>query len=144
MSTKLKIPVNMSIQWPSKCVVCNVQTGSTGSISKRKIVGSKFLFVAVTAEYITRKIEYPICLKHKIARIVAKVFLSFILSVFFGTGSLITYDCKFILIFLVSIITLVICFKYNPIKIREVDPDYLTVIIKNDEYARELSMLNRL
>ena len=126
------------IRWPDKCAWCGGKPTMKYEISGRGLIGGKFRLFSATMEYGKVEAEYPVCQKHGLwltgihtAHLVSFLgmvlgwivhyWLSLVLGgVFFWTGRL------------------------NLISIRGVTAHFYTMVIRNDDYAREFALLNNL
>jgi hypothetical protein len=102
------------------------------------------------------EVEYPVCRKHFFWSMGIKI--GYLVSYVGIVLSLILINPLFIYLFLFSTILISIGFiilllstgmfllsiVLDPVRIRKVRKDFYTMIIRNEEYAREFAMLNSL
>lgn len=151
MSTNIRISTNAPYQWPSKCVICKKDTNVKNSLKFYITAGFSYYLIWATYKYTVHHIDYPVCQKHKILIKMAYFFYCLSIGGIFLSGIFIAYFYLIgelnIYIILLPIILFAIAMvfrNYAPIRLKNPKPDFTTLIIKDDQYAREFSMINGL
>jgi hypothetical protein len=135
---KFRISREKPIRWPNKCVWCR-----NNPIMRYPLVRKV-------------EVEYPVCRKHFFWSMGIKI--GYLVSYVGIVLSLILINPLFIYLFLFSTFLMSIGFiilllstgmfflsiVLDPVRIRKVRKDFYTMIIRNEEYAREFAMLNSL
>jgi hypothetical protein len=125
---EFRIDREAPIRWPDKCVWCS-------DIPTKKM--------KTQAGWIWQKrvkVEYPLCGKHYFLIKGTQIIDWIIFLIWASPLSRMPYDLIFPIMLLVIWI---LSIKLKPVKIR-VSGDFYTMIIRNDDYAREFAMLNDL
>jgi hypothetical protein len=155
---KFRISRKQTLKWPNKCVCCGDR-----AIVKYSAVGIGFLvprYISFSVdEYEEYKrvrvaVEYPVCRKHyfwslgiNVAYLVfyGGMFFSFFCLLFilqFDTLGI--YILRGLLLPLPFAVMLILAIVLQPVRIRWVRRNFYTLIIRNEDYAREFAMLNHL
>lgn len=147
----------IGIQWPNKCVCCGDR-----AIVKCSAVGKGFgswytLFGVNEYEEYRRErvvVEYSVCRKHFFWSLGINVaclffyggmFFSFCYLLFILTfDTLGIYILRGLILPSSFAIVLVLAIILQPVRIRWVRKDSYTMMIRNEDYAREFAMLNNL
>ncbi len=149
---KFRISRGKSINWPNKCVCCGNKP-----ITKYTAVGRGYLVPRVRIfepdEFYSERVavKYPVCKKHynsclgmQIACFgsIAGISLNFIIStipMLFGV-----FQGIIVLLYLIFSAMFIFSKVLRPVRLRWVRRDFYTMIIRNDDYAKEFAMLNGL
>jgi len=158
---KFKISKGEEMRWPNKCVTCGGNATTSYKAYGSSLAGYEFKLIFHKISYHTVDISYPICLTHKYIVLITRLlyFLSFFSIIFSGiyvsmfiasfiasNSTLIPLRIGLIIcaIFLISIITFILSFKLQPVRLKDIGKYFTTVVIRNEQYAQEFALLNGL
>lgn len=151
MSSKFKVSIDAPLEWPNKCAVCGGYATTTYEAYGGAFRGLSFMIPEADIKTKELGISYPICLKHKYTTKMVRMlyFISFLAMFFSVFTALMLYKMESVVsspalaIFLISVITFIASVKWQPVRLR-LKNHFATLIIRNDQYAREFSALNSL
>ena len=151
MSSKFTISLGTPLRWPNKCAIC--EENATTTYTAHGGAFERISYMIILTEIKTKKpgVTYPICLKHKYITMLIRMlyFISFLAMLYSGLVALVLYtkgpvvSSLALAIFLISAITFIASVKWQPVRLR-VGHHSLTLVIRNDQYAREFSLFNNL
>ena len=138
--------------WPNKCVTCGGNATTSYTASRNQLAGYEFKFFL--HEY-KEAISYPICQTHKYTIMIIRLlyfisFLSIIFSGIFVLGftvlTLVPPKMGLIIcaIFLISIITFIVFFNLQPVRLKNTGKYFTIIVIRNKQYAQEFARVNSL
>ena len=151
-----------SIRWPNKCVTCGGNAITSYTAYGSSLAGYKFKLISHEISYYKEGISYPICQTHKNIVMVARLlyFISIISTFLFGLYSLlfiistvtdspiipVSFETGliFCVIFLISILVFIKVMNLQPVRLKDVGKHFVTIVIRNEQYAREFASLNNL
>jgi hypothetical protein len=150
MSKKLKVSANITLSFPTKCIICGEITDGLYYTYQIQIKKLSWYVIFFNVSYSTKRIFYPICIKHKILTMMFThlYWMTFLTStgLFLATISLYLLDKRIdyimVLFFIGSILLLLISFFYRPLRIENLGDYYMTLVFKNNEYANEFALKN--
>ncbi len=157
MSSKFTIRTIDTVNWPNKCVTCGEIPTTKYKAYGSALAGYKFKIYGQAVEYFKQGISYPVCLKHKYTTMIIRLiyFASFIAMLFGGLRVFVGIipiasdmplgvklsDWFF---FAVSIAAFIITIKLHPVRLKDPGIHLFTIVIRNELYAKEFSLLNNL
>lgn len=125
------------IRWPSKCVWCHKESVESYTIFGIGIVGDERIMAEWNKLEIA-KVSFPVCKKHW--------WWSLGMQTAYAVSFLgILFSCIIhpILLFISAGIFLLVV-RLHPVKVKGVTTDFYKVVIRKDDYGRELALLNGL
>ena len=154
---QFKISRGESMRWPNKCVTCGGNATTSYMAYRSQIAGYKFKLFFHEISLNKEAISYPICQTHKYTIMIIRLlyFMSFVSIIFSGiyvlmfiasNSTLIPLKIGLITcaIFLISIITFIVSFKLQPVRLKDAGKYFTTIVIRNEQYAQEFALLNSL
>jgi hypothetical protein len=138
-------------------VTCGGNATTTHMAYGSSLAGYQFRLIYHKISYRKADISYPICLTHKYIVLITRFvyFLSFISIIISGiyvlgfiasNSTLIPFRTGLAIsaIFLISIITFILSFKFQPVRLKDIGEHFTTVVIRDEQYAQEFALLNGL
>lgn len=155
MSSKFRIRHSESVKLPNKCILCGAQPQTEYKIHGSTFSGAAFFIYSSRISYSKMNIPIPVCSKHYFVIMLMRIFLfvSFTGMIVFGIPTVLSFldptifqemPVVFYFIFFVSLIIFIISMKLQPIKIKDIGEHFFTLLIENDEYANEFSLINKI
>ena len=154
MSNKFRISHSQSVQLPNKCILCGAHPRTEYKISGSTLSGASFYLLFTGVKYETMSIPAPVCLKHYYVILLMRILLavSFVVMIPFGIPLFISvflheldgFPAFMYIILFVSIAIFILSLKFQPIKLKNIGEHFFTLIIRNDEYADEFSLINNI
>lgn len=125
------------ICWPNKCVWCRKESTANYTIFGIGIIGDKEI-LAEWNKLEMAKVSYPVCQKHWWWSLGTQT--AYLVSFL---GILFSWIIHPILLFIFAGIFLLVA-RLHPVKIKGVTRDFYKVVIRKDDYGRELALFNGL
>jgi len=158
-----KISKGEEMRWPKKCVTCGGNATTSNMAYGSSLAGYKFKLILHEFTHNTVDISYPICIKHKYTVMIIRAlyYISGFAMLVFGLLTFVflvllianvpdSYlfnhqeGLKFCFIFLISIIAFIVLWKLQPIRLKNIGEYFITIVIRNEQYAQEFALLNGL
>ena len=146
---KFKISREKKLSWPNKCVCCGGNPIMRYPVVGKGYSGSRYSLVG-DREYKSEKIvvEYPVCRQHffwslgiQTAYLVLVVPIA-LSSIMFVGALLFGFISIYWVVSLIFVAMLILSNLLQPLRVKRVRRNSYIMIIRNEEYAREFSMLN--
>lgn len=155
MSNKFRIGHSKSVKLPNKCILCGTQPQTEYKIHGSTLSGLAFFLYFSRISYRKMNIPIPVCLKHYFVIMLMRIFLfvSCTAMIVFGIPIVFSFvdpsifpniTVTYFVIFFISLIIFSISLKLQPIKLKDIGEHFFTLLIRNDEYANEFSLINKI
>lgn len=154
MSNKFRISHSHSVKLPNKCILCGAHPQTEYRIHGSTLSGFSFFVYFSRISYRKMDIPIPVCLKHYFVIMIMRIFLfvSCTAMVVFGIPvfvslidqSIFSYSTIYFFIFFISFIIFILSLKLQPIKLKDIGEHFFTILIRNNEYADEFSLINKI
>lgn len=158
MGSKFIVKSDHALKWPNKCVTCGATATTTYKAYGSAFAGLSFKMFYHRIRYWKGHISYPTCLKHKYTTMMIRLlmFISFTAMIIMGIYIFLLLVLPeseisdippieyFIFLFLISFVIFIASIKWQPLRLKDVGPYFITIVIRNEQYAREFSLLNKL
>ncbi len=152
MSIEVKLSPNASIVWPDKCIQCGHPSNKKDTTYKARYRGKGYYLVLLTYSQQLFKITYPVCFKHKVFAKFCRFFFWLLLVplIVLGLSTLLQYfvdgkfDLRVAIYFFVVLIIFILTIKLQPLRIKKISDDGMTLVFKNEKIAKEFSLANHL
>jgi len=151
------------MRWPKKCATCGGNATTSYVAYGSSLARYKFKLILHEFTHNTADITYPICIKHKYTLMIIRALYyilgfamvafglwTFIFLVFLISNVPDSYfsnhqeGLKVCFIFLTSIIAFIVLWKLQPIRLKNIGEYFITIVIRNEQYAQEFALLNSL
>jgi hypothetical protein len=151
MPKKFKLRLQDPIHWPQKCAICLRPCNSTAKAHGGTFAGLSIGPYTPQINYFKAHALFPICTKHKWLNMLYRIimFTSCLASIFSGMSIIGSHIdnaniTKPTFYFLSSIIILFISIQLQAVRIKNIGQYFITLVIRNNEYANEFSQINNI
>jgi len=155
MSNKFRIRHSQSVKLPNKCVFCGAQPQTEYKIHGSTLSSFAFFVYFSRISYNKMNISIPVCLKHYFVIMLMRIFLFFSCTgmIFFGIPTVLSFfdptifpniPATYFIIFFISLIIFITSLKLQPIKLKDIGEHFFILLIRNDKYANEFSLINKI
>jgi hypothetical protein len=157
-SPKFTFVLSASIKWPDRCAGCNKNPDEYNSLCGRVIREPKGIKLAsFHVRFLTKvAISIPVCRHHwvkmetlqilsKLSLIAAWIFLllfSYNLLIVLNTYKISTWSILYPILISVSFAIYKVSPRLMPVRLKGVGDIFFTIVIKDEDYAKEFSSVN--
>jgi len=153
MSSEFQFHFSQTIKWPHRCIGCNGNPAKSYSISNSSLSSISFFGFFSKVKYKKMNISAPVCSAdyYRILAIRIIFFISFIAMIGLGiacVGAFMSLSfpsgSKWIILFsfVTSIAVFIFSLRWQPVRVIDIGQHFFTIVIRNDRYAMDFSLMN--
>ena len=148
MSTRIHVSSGWKyLRWPNRCVVCGKDAADKYSYSvKTNVTGLSFKILYWEMSYKPDYFAYPVCLFHKYTTGAIRILMvASLLPAFISlVAAIIDFSISKIFAIIFFVCLSFTLYWLQPARIRNVELHRATIILRNENYAREFMAVNGL